>query len=114
MRAGLAITQEETIRERADNHRETEDTRDRSRFSIPSTPSTDLYSFGVWTWEFGLGSPDCGGRADGLYAFGTAAYLMTSPHQLFLFMSLLKLFTVNDFLQSTKYDNPAFFIILYI
>jgi len=30
MRAGLAITQEEAIRNRADSHRETEDTRDRA------------------------------------------------------------------------------------
>jgi len=80
-----------------------------SHFSIPSTLSTDLCSFGVWTWEFGLGSPDSKGREDGLSAIGKAANLITSPHQLFLLMSLLQLFIVNNFLQSNKIWQPWFF-----
>jgi len=39
--------------------------------------------------ESGIGSPDSKGREDSLSAIGTAADLMTLPHQLFLLMSLL-------------------------
>jgi len=68
-----------------------------SAFLNSKYTSTDLCSFGVWTWESGLGSPDSGGledwrtgeREDGLSAIGTAADLMTSSHQLFLLLGLL-------------------------
>jgi len=53
-------------------------------------------------WSLVLGSPDSGGREDGLSAIGAAADLMTSPHQLFLLLSLLQLFTENYILQSNK------------
>ncbi|TNN52424.1 Outer dense fiber protein 2 [Liparis tanakae] len=49
--------------------------------------TTDLCSFGVWSWESRLRRT--GQREDGLSAIGTAADLMTSPHQLFLLLSLL-------------------------
>jgi len=42
---------------------------------------------GVWSWESKLRRT--GEREDGLSAIGTAADLMTSPHQLFLLLGFL-------------------------
>jgi len=47
----------------------------------------------------GVQTPKDGRTEDGLSAMGTAADLVTFPHQLVLLMSLLQLFTVKYFLQ---------------
>jgi len=71
----------------------------------------------VYFWSLVFGSlvseiqtPKDGRNEDGLSAIGTAADLMMSPHQLFLFLSLI--IHRKVLLQSQKIWQPCFYIIL--